>query len=342
MLFSLTLVSLMLPLCLAAQAGTGPSWEHYKSLFLAGDGRVIDYGQQHSSTSESQGYGMLLAVFNDDRKAFDTIWNWSRSNLSVRKDSLMAWLWGKRPNDKWEVMDYNNATDGDILISFALLKAARQWNSANYRQEAIPIVRSLREQLAVVHEGDTFILPGYYGFTNNGNVTLNPSYLIFPAYRLFAEVDEPAFWKGVYRSAIELLHNSCLGTPCLPADWVRLEGKSIRMDETRSTMFSYDAIRTLLHLSWEDKPMPGGLSRVFDFYAQRGFIPEWVDLRTDAMSDRRAHAGVYAVYGLAARLSGNTETGKKLLYEARDNIMKEERNYYSYSLYLLSLIEEPI
>ena len=117
-LFSVTILCMTLSACASAQAGGPAFWEHYKSTFISHDGRVIDYGQGQASTSEGQGYGMLLAVINGDKKAFDTIWGWTKANLTVRQDGLMAWLWGKRDNAMWEVMDYNNATDGDTLIDF--------------------------------------------------------------------------------------------------------------------------------------------------------------------------------------------------------------------------------
>jgi len=40
---------------------------------------------------------------------------------------------------------------------------------------------------------------------------LNPSYLIFPAFREFAEVEEPQFWKKVYEDSLEVLRKSAFG-----------------------------------------------------------------------------------------------------------------------------------
>lgn len=342
MLFRLTLATLMLPLYLCAQAGASPSWEQYKGLFVAGDGRVIDYGQSQVSTSESQGYGMLLSVFNNDRKTFESIWSWARANLAVRKDGLMAWLWGKRPNGRWEVMDYNNATDGDTLMAFSLLKASKQWDNDGYRVEALQIIRSMREKLAVRHNGSTYLLPGYYGFAENGSITLNPSYLIFPAYRFFAKVDDKSFWDDIQQDSMKILDRACLGSPCLPADWVKLENNVLLQNEDKFTRFGYDAVRVLLHMAWEGLHMPEGINRILKVYKKEGYIPLWLDLKTNEKSNKSAHAGIYAVYGLAASRSGDEKAGRKLLIEAKNLLQSEERNYYSYSLYLLSRIEDPI
>ncbi len=259
-LFSVTVLCMTLSACALAQAGEPAFWDHYKSTFISQDGRVIDYGQGQASTSEGQGYGMLLAVINGDKKVFDTVWGWTKANLSVRQDSLLAWLWGKRDNGMWEVMDYNNATDGDTLIAFSLLKASTQWDSDSYEQEAMKVIRSIREKLAVRIEGKTFLLPGYYGFKDAGSITLNPSYMIFSAYRLFAEVDDNAFWRKIHQDGLELLKAACFGNPCLPADWVWVSRRGVEIAEARSTRFGHDAVRTLLHVSWAQGQLPDGLA----------------------------------------------------------------------------------
>ena len=342
MLFSITGACFVLMLSLTARAEALPSWERYKALFVAQDGRVIDYGQGQVTTSEGQGYGMLLSVYHDDRKTFDSIWTWSRSNLGVRKDSLMAWLWGRRPNNTWEVMDYNNATDGDTLIALALLKAAGRWHHDEYRQEAKLILRSIREKLSVSRSGRTYLLPGYFGFTDEDSVTLNPSYLIFPAYRLFAEVDDKAFWDRLHGDSLDLLKKASFGENRLPPDWLRLKGDIVEIDEQRSTRFGYDAVRVFLHLSWEKGIMPGGLGHVLEIYRKKGYIPRWVDLKGGDISTNSAHAGIYAIYGLAARKAGDQKVSQDLLKEAATRLEDEGRDYYSYSLFLLSGIEDMI
>jgi endoglucanase len=339
-LFSIAIVCSTLMLTLTARAEKLPSWERYKALFVAGDGRVIDYGQGQVTTSEGQGYGMLLSVHNDDRKAFDRIWTWSRSNLGVRKDSLMAWLWGKRPNEAWDIMDYNNATDGDILVALALVKAADKWHHEQYKQEATLIIRSIREKLAVRQRERTYLLPGYYGFTDKDSVTLNPSYLIFPAYRLFAEIDDKHFWYSLHRDSLDLLKRSSFGEGRLPADWVMLTGDDIGINEQRSTRFGYDAVRVFLHLSWEKEKMHGGLAHVLEIYRKKGYIPRWVDLKDGGISRKSAHAGIYAIYGLAARRAGDLKISQEIMNEAITRLQDEDREYYSYSLFLLSMIED--
>ena len=62
---------------------------------------------------------------------FDRMWSWTRANLMVRDDQLIAWRWtpGQRP----PITDMNNATDGDILVAWALAEAAELWADVSYR-----------------------------------------------------------------------------------------------------------------------------------------------------------------------------------------------------------------
>ena len=108
----------MLPICLSLMncSSFPEAWKDYKQIFIE-EGRVIDTGNKRISHSEGQGYGMLLSVYFNDEHAFEEMWAWTKQNLQVRKDHLFSWLWAKGPNGSFEVMDTNNATDGDLLLS---------------------------------------------------------------------------------------------------------------------------------------------------------------------------------------------------------------------------------
>ena len=85
---------------------------------------MVDTANGGVSHSEGQGYGMLLAQSYGDRQQFDQLWAWTkRGNLQIRKDRLLAWRW--RPSgsgDAGAVDDMNNASDGDVLVAWALLQ----------------------------------------------------------------------------------------------------------------------------------------------------------------------------------------------------------------------------
>lgn len=318
-------------------------WEKYKSSFISKDGRIIDYYQGQRSHSEGQSYGMFLAVAYNDRATFDNLWQWTKGNLSTRSDNLLAWGWGKRPNGEWKVIDYNNATDGDILIAYALLKATKKWADNNYREEGLKIIESIRKNLAVNWRGHTFLLPGYYGFTRGDGFVLNPSYLIPPALRYFASVDEKAFWTKVYKDSLFLIAEGSFGKLHLPADWVILNETGISIFNEKKPYFGYEAIRTFLYLSWEDNPQfPTGLNAILNIYKKLGYFPRWVDLEKNSFSLKSASAGFYAVYARVSEKRGEKELSKKLFKEAKKKLIAEKNNYFSFSLYLLAESSETI
>ena len=316
--------------------GDAGLWEEYKSKFINEDGRVIDFYNKHTSHSEGQSYGMALAVKFNELDTFDKLWKWTRDNLSVREDNLFAWQWGEKTDGKWGVIDYNNATDGDVLLALTLLEAERKWPGNGYKDNALTIIKSIRENLAIHWEGNTLLLPGYFGFTNNDTLTLNPSYFIFPTYRRFAKVDESLFWKNVYKSSINILTKSCFGSMHLPSDWIGLNNRGVFAHNEKPPHFGYDAIRTLFYLAQEDSfPVTKGLKHLLDIYRRLGYLPLWVNVVNDSISLKDAPAGFYAVIALTAKKIGEPELSKKLFKNASDKLDKND--YYTFSLYLLAV-----
>ncbi|MBF0291688.1 MAG: endoglucanase [Nitrospinae bacterium] len=321
----------------AAYGGEKEKWESYKSAFLSRDGRIVDFHQDSCSHSEGQGYGLLLAVAFGDREAFDRMWAWTKSNLRVRTDGLFAWKWGKRLDGRWEIIDHNNATDGDLLIALALLKAADKWGSQAYAKEALPIVQSIRKNLVANWQGRLLLLPSYYGFIKKETLVFNPSYLILPAFRAFAKVDDKTYWDKVWGDSAHFISQSLFGLYGLPADWALATEKGVKLHSEKSVYFGYDAIRVLLHLAGEGgaEAYPKGVREALRLYGQLGYVPTWLDLDRDAIAMSSATAGVYAIYGLTAKRVGQTALAEKLFKEADEKLSKEKENYYSFSLYLL-------
>lgn len=313
-------------------------WAGFKSGFIQNDGRVIDKNQSGISHSESQGYGMLICVLMNDKGTFDTIWRWTQDNLQSRKDNLFPWSWGKRHNGQWGVIDFNNATDGDILIAYALVKAATKWNVPAYKTGGLRIIEGIRSNLFVQYDGKSFLLPAYYGFQQDNGLVLNPSYLIFSAYRLFSEIEDKAFWNNIYRDSLYLIGKGTFGKWKLPPDWVVLRKSGIAIWEEKAPMFGYESIRTILYLSWEKSPVfPEGLNDLLKFHEKNGYLPVTVDLQKNLASLEEAPAGFYAIYARAAEKIGRKELSRQLWKKALEKAEYEKDSYYSMSLLLLAL-----
>lgn len=331
----------VLLLCGVAAGAEDRVWEMYKSSLISPDGRVIDGSQGDISHSEGQAFGMLFSIAFNDKESFDRLWRWTKLNLGVRSDGLFAWQWGKRPNGEWDVVDYNNASDGDILIAYALLRASEKWPGGEaYREEGIRIAESIRKHLSINWRGKAFIAPGYNGFNDRGGTVVNPSYLISPAFKKFAKTGENNFWGKAYKDSFFLASETCFGQWCLPADWVILTDSGPRLFNEKGGRFGYEAIRILVYLAIEKAGMPRGVEKMLDLYDKMGYLPVWAGLNDDSISIKDAPAGHYAVYSLAAKRLGRLHLGGMLMKAAEEKLSKSE--YYSFSLYLLAKYSDEI
>ncbi len=113
----------------------------YVKHFISPEGRVIDGANGDISHSEGQGYAMLIAARLKNRATFDRLWAWSSANLFVRSDQLAAWVWD--PQTDPHVRDIDDASDGNILVAWALFQAGLQWAVDDYLSVARKIAETI-------------------------------------------------------------------------------------------------------------------------------------------------------------------------------------------------------
>jgi endoglucanase len=259
----------------AAPPGPASEWDLYKSRFIAPEGRSIDAVNGGRTTSEGQGYAMLLAAAYDDRIAFDALWRWTQANLTQDGETMLRWRW--TPNAPTQ--ERNHATDGDILIGWALLRAAKQWGDQRYltaakaRMEAIQHPNLFRDA-----GGVRYWLPAKYGFAHDdGSITVNASYFVFPAFTAFRDVELHGAWGRQIDVGLRLLERGRFGPYDLPSDWVRVGpdgtlAASNNMGEPRDARYGYESVRIPLYLLWANFGSPELL---------RPFRMAWAGERTD-------------------------------------------------------------
>ncbi|KAF2989679.1 glycosyl hydrolase family 8 [Methylocystis sp. MJC1] len=231
---------------------TPQMWQAYKARFITEQGRVIDTGNNLTSHSEGQGYGMLLAVAANDRPTFDRIWGWTRANLMVRDDALLAWRWepGKRP----AVADMNDASDGDILVAWALAEAGDFWNDMSYRVAGRRIAVEVARKLALFKtKMGAILLPAVSGFHQSDRrdgPIVNLSYYIFPAFARLKLVAPEVDWPRLTQTGLDLLDATRTKPEALPPDWMSLKDWSVKPAEGLPAQFSYNAVRVPLYMAW--------------------------------------------------------------------------------------------
>jgi len=276
-------------------------WSKYRARFITADGRVLDTGNQHVSHTEGQGWAMLFAEASGDRAAFDTVWHWTRQNLQHREGALFAWRWN--PAEEKPIADKNNATDGDILIAWALVRASRHWNDPDHTRAARRILCEIRAKLLHRAAKRLVLLPGHDGFRNeDGTTVVNPSYYIFPALKDFARIMPAPEWPRLRRDGLALLSEARFGRWGLPPDWVAFDGSGKVAPASKfPARFGFDAIRIPLYLIWAREATPERLASFLDFWNGFGTepIPAWTDLNDNSLAPYPAGNGFHAIVELA-------------------------------------------
>ncbi|WP_347301976.1 glycosyl hydrolase family 8 [Croceibacterium sp. TMG7-5b_MA50] len=281
-------------------ASTTISWAAFARRFLDGSGRIVDTGNNQVSHSEGQGYGMVMAYFAGDRDGFARMWEWTRTTL-LRPDGLLSWRYVPGANPP--VGDRNNATDGDILVAWALGLAGQAWSRAEWSAQAAAMRAAILQRATVTLAGRRLLLPAEIGFTADGGATLNPAYYVWPALDSFRRIAPAEGWDRIITDGSWLLTGARFGGAQLPTDWVDMAADgTLRPAKGRDQWFGFDAVRVPLYAQLGGR---SGLARpAAEWWAGRRtagqVIPAWVNVTNGAIADYAASAGVQAIMALVA------------------------------------------
>lgn len=271
-------------------------WPRFKASFLDATGRIVDTGNGNISHSEGQGYGLWLALWANDQPAFRTIFDWTQATLARSDLALYAWRYD--PSQANKVPDPNNATDGDIFIAWALARAGEQWKEPAFTARSEEIRAAILSHLVVERFGRRLLLPGLEGFSSPNVVTVNPSYLIWPAFDKFVQLDGRGVWGSLVADSEKLLASARFGAKRLPTDWVDVTANAaVAPAASKPPRFGFDAVRVPLYaLAGRRQEL---VAPVIDFW--RGYvregraIPAWIDVQSGQVADYALSAGGMAV-----------------------------------------------
>ena len=220
--------------CNDSDASVG--WEKYKALLVVdgGDGSLRVRRPENSDDTVSEGvaYGMLFAVYLDDKTTFDKIWQYVQKYFD--DNGLMHW----QIRADGSVQGHNSATDSDEDIGFALLMADKQWGG---------YTEVTKDYLGKVLEHDFHDDGTIRGGDNYDDV--NPSYLAPAFYRAFAKYTGDQRWMQVLEKSYDILNGAAHPTTGLVPDW---------SSGSRGGNYTYDASRTpyriALDACWNNEP----------------------------------------------------------------------------------------
>lgn len=246
------------------------SWQDYKKTFVA-KGQVTDPEKQ-VTTSDEQADTMLRAVEANDRATFDQTYTWTKQHLG-RSDGLFNLKAGD---------DSRTSSGADTTTAMALAEAAQQWHNTDYLTQAKALAAEIYTYDVTDVNGQPTMTAGAWA-AGETSVTINPSYLMPAAYKLFATIDATHDWAAVSSSSYSAL-TACTtadfgsGAGVLPPDWCALDrangaASQSQLDGTTSTTYSPQAATTLtnvaLDYTWNKDPRAKAYMDGLVFLAQQ-------------------------------------------------------------------------
>lgn len=275
-------------------AANGVNWAGFKQRFMADDGRIVDNGNGGVSHSEGQSYGLLLAQAAGDRVAFDKILAWTEAKLARPDVALYVWRYDPRAANP--VADRNNATDGDLLIAYALAKAANRWREPRYAARSRAIDDAIGTRLVKTVGGRMLLLPGLDGFSTAARTTINPCYYVWPALDLFAKTGNVAVWRRVITDGEALIAAARFGANRLPTDWIDVSNTgAIAPAADKPPRFGFDAIRVPLFASVSGRGALVEPIRTWWRSMPAEQIPAWTDVVSGQFAEYPLSVGGRAV-----------------------------------------------
>ncbi len=279
--------------------------------------------------------GMLLAVAANDRDSFDRMWNWTRANLMVRDDQLIAWRW--EPGQRPPVADMNNATDGDILVSWALTEAAELWAELSYRVAARRIAVEVgRKTILFKQKPGSLILPAVAGFSaeeRSDGPVINLSYYVFPAFARLALVAPEYDWSGLSQAGLDIARQARFGKSQLPTEWISIRDGKVKPATGFPAHFSYNAIRIPLYMAW------AGIGDWVHYepFFNWGVKPKSttlaiVDVHTNKNVEGFREPGFTAIGHLLSCLPENGNVSRSFLQ------FQPNQNYYPATLHIMAVV----
>lgn len=326
-----------------------PAWTRFKAGFLSDDGRVVDHSMADQRTvSEGQAYALMFALIANDRATFDKVVDWTINNLAQGDLTahLPAWLWGKKDDGQWGVLDSNPASDADMWIAYALGEAGRLWNVRRYTALGALVARRIAtEETDFVPGLGRTLLPAPVGFHPEKDLwRLNPSYVPMQVVRRLAGLFPDSGWPQLIASSLKQITLTAPPLGFAPEWAMYRTGHGFQIDPETQGEGSYNAIRVYL---WAGMLAPGSddfraLQNTFGgmlkYVATHGAPPERVNTRDGtAKQDEDGPSGFSAALVPLLQAVGDTAGAQAQIARVQSLNAQSPAGYYSAVLTLFGL-----
>ena len=246
-----------------ASGAVQSAYTSWKSAYLtsAGTGLRVTRPENGGDTvSEGIAYGMLMAVYLNDRATFDGLWTYAKSHM----DGMGLMNWHLNSDGTIAAQGMGSATDADEDMAWALLMASAQWENATYLGDGATMAKAImRNEVG----SDGTLTPGdSWGATDK----TYPDYFSPAYFRVFSRMDVSgmsANWNTVIDRNYAIL-DKVSGTHGLVPD-------STDSTYTTSAGYKYDACRTPWRIAmdycWNGEPRAKAyLDKIGAFFDSQG------------------------------------------------------------------------
>ena len=224
------------------------------------------------SVSEGIGYGMLIALFNDDQTTFDGLWAYNKGARKFGGTGLMP----------WQLVSFSTtvstvaALDADLDVATALILANYKWNNPAYLEDAKTLVNAIYDY--GIHPDTKLILPGPSWKAKD---TYNLSYFSPVAFKLFAMIDGAHPWTEILNINYDYMKKiqDAGATHAVFPDWSNAAGQAYYSGGSAIAKSSYmlyfqESVRIPWRIAWDyywyaDERAGAILKPLGDFIAQK-------------------------------------------------------------------------
>jgi endo-1,4-beta-D-glucanase Y len=179
------------------------AYANWKARFVVADSggfKVIRPENGNDTVSEGIAYGMLIAVYMDDKALFDGLYKYWTAHVAT--NGLMTWC---IPSGSGSCSaSGGTATDADEDAAFAMLEASKQWPSGGYGGTATTLINAVMST----------DMSGSYikaGSNYTASQITNPSYFAPAMYTVFANATSNSAWNTLATNSYTLLNAALQG-----------------------------------------------------------------------------------------------------------------------------------
>ena len=189
------------PCTITTVAGASDSvraiYDGWKQQFVqpAGTGlRVIRNTNNNDTVSEGIAYGMLAAVYMNDKTSFDGFWTFAKAHL----DELGFMNWHLNADGTIASGGNGSALDADEDMAWALIMAAAQWPTGTYYDEGKTLINKIYNYMVAA---DGMLVPGdAWGISTDRTF---PDYFSPAYYRVFEKVTGNTGWVTATTNVVD-------------------------------------------------------------------------------------------------------------------------------------------